>query len=157
MLWLNRLILLISFTEEHQCTHATLSLTLEFVDSAIGSWDLPSPSHLILNTTMATGGRKSINPAYEAFRKHSADLLTVIQDPGVLAWDLYSKDIITPDEREAACYHLHDRSTRTSNMLSAVESQIKVNPGAFDVFLAVLAKQPSMSDLHRRMKDTYGK
>ena len=106
---------------------------------------------------MATGGRKSINPAYEAFRKHSADLLTVIQDPDVLAWELYSKDIITADERDAACYHLHGRSMRTSNLLSAVESKIKVDPGAFDVFLSVLSKRPSMSDLHRRMKDAYGK
>ena len=106
---------------------------------------------------MATGGRESFNPAYEAFHKNSADLLMVIQDPEVLAWDLYSKDIITADEREAACYHLHSRNMRTSNLLSAVESRIAVNPGAFDVFLAVLAKQPSMSDLCRRMKDAYGK
>ena len=106
---------------------------------------------------MATGGRESINPAYEAFRKHSADLLTVVQDPEVLAWELYSKDIITVDERDAACYHLHGRSMRTSNLLSAVESKIVVNPPAFDVFLSTLAKQPSMSDLHRRMKDAYGK
>ena len=106
---------------------------------------------------MATGGRESFNLAYEAFRKHSADLLTVIQDPEILAWELYSKDIITLDERDAACYHLHGRSMRTSNLLSAVESRIKVNPGAFDVFLTVLAKKPSMSDLHRRIKDAYGK
>ena len=105
---------------------------------------------------MATGGRECFNPAFEAFRKHSADLLTVIQDPEVLAWDLYSKDIITVDERDAACYHLHGRNMRTSNLLSAVESRIKVNPGAFDVLLSVLAKQPSMSDLCGRMKDTYG-
>ena len=104
---------------------------------------------------MATGGGK--NPAYETFRKHSADLLTVIQDPEVLAWELYSKDIITVDEREAACYHLHGRRMRTSSLLSAVESKIAVNPGTFDVFLSVLAKRSSMSDLHRRMKDTYSK
>ena len=106
---------------------------------------------------MATGGGESFNSAYETFRKHSADLLTVIQDPGVLAWELYSKDIITVDERDAACYHLHGRSMRTLNLLSAVESRIKVDPGTFDVFLSVLAKQPSMSDLCRRMRDAYGK
>ena len=104
---------------------------------------------------MATSGGK--NPAYETFRKHSADLLMVIQDPEVLAWELYSKDIITVDEREAACYHMHSRGMRTSSLLSAVESKIKVNPGTFDVFLSVLAKQPSMSDLCERMKDAYSK
>ena len=106
---------------------------------------------------MATCGGKNFNPAYETFRKHSADLLTVIQDPEVLAWDLYSKDIITVDEREAACYHMHGRRMRTSSLLSAVESKIVVNPGVFDVFLSVLAKRSSMSDLCERMNDTYSK
>ena len=46
---------------------------------------------------------------------------------------------------------------RTSSLLSAVESKIAVNPGTFDVFLSVLAKRSSMSDLQRRMKDTYSK
>ena len=105
---------------------------------------------------MATGGGESFNPAYKAFREHSDDLHTVIQDPEDLAWKLYSKDIITADEREAACYRMHGRSMRTSSMLSAVESKIEVDPGKFDVFLSVLAKQPSMSDLCKRMRDTYG-
>ena len=106
---------------------------------------------------MATGGGENFNLAYEAFRKHFADLQTVIRDPGVLAGELYSKDIITEDEHEAACYQFHDRSTRTSKLLLAVGSQIVVNPRAFDVFLSVLAKRPSMSDLCRRMKDAYSK
>ena len=105
---------------------------------------------------MATGGGESFNPACEAFRKHFADLRIVIQDPGVLAGELYSEDIITADERKAACYQYHDGSMRTSNLLSAVESKIEVDPGKFDVFLSVLAKQPSMSDLCKRMRDTYG-
>ena len=105
---------------------------------------------------MATGGGESFNPAYEAFHKHFADLQTVIRNPEVLAGELYSEDIITADEHEAACYHMHGRSMRTSSMLSAVESKIEVDPGKFDVFLSVLAKQPSMSDLCKRMRDTYG-
>ena len=106
---------------------------------------------------MATGGGENFSPAYETFRKHSADLLMVIQDPEVLAWELYSKDIITVDEREAACYHMHSRGMRTSSLLSAVESRIAVNPRAFDVFLSMLAKRPSMNDLCGRMKDMYSK
>ena len=107
---------------------------------------------------MATGGRgEKFNPAHEAFRKHFADLRTVIQDPEDLACNLYSEDIITADERKAACYHMQDTSVRTSNLLSAVESRIAVNPRTFDVFLSTLAKEPSMSDIYRRMKDAYGK
>ena len=117
-----------------------------------------SPSHLILNQPMATaGGRENVNPAYEAFRKHSADLLTVIQDPEVLAWELYAENITSPAVRDAAAYVMHEKGVRTSNLLMAVESQIMVDPGMFDVFLSVLAKRPPMSDLCEGMKETYRK
>ena len=106
---------------------------------------------------MATSDRESVNPAYGAFRKHSADLLTVIQDPEVLAWELYAKNIISPAVRDAAVFVMHEKGARTSNLLIAVESQIKVDPGTFDVFLSVLAKRPSMSDLCGKMKETYRK
>ena len=102
---------------------------------------------------MATGG----DPPYEVFRKHSANLLTAIQDPEVLAWELYAEHIISQTARDAASFMMHGRGARTSNLLMAVESQIEVNPKAFDVFLSVLAKQPSMSDLCERIKDACGK
>ena len=106
---------------------------------------------------MATGGRENFNPAYETFRKHSADLLTVIQDPEVLAWELYAENIISAAVRDAAVYVMHEKGVRTSNLLMAVESQIAVDSGAFDVFLSILAKRSSMSDLCERMKETYRK
>ena len=106
---------------------------------------------------MATGGREDFNPAYEAFRKHSADLLTAIQDPEVLAWELYAESIIPAAVRDAAAYVMHEKGARTSNLLMAVESQIAVDPGTFDVFLSILAKRPPMSDLCGRMKETYRK
>ena len=106
---------------------------------------------------MATGGRENFNPANETFRKHSADLLTVIQDPEVLAWELYAESVVSFTVVEFANNMVHERGVRVSNLLMAVGSQIAVNPGAFDVFLSVLAKRPSMSDLCGRMKDTYRK
>ena len=106
---------------------------------------------------MATGGGENFNPAYEVFRKHSGDLLTVIQDPEVLAWELYSESVITSAVVEFANNMTHERGARTSKLLIAVESKIKVDPGAFNVLLSVLTKRPSMSDLCRRMKDAYGK
>ena len=104
----------------------------------------------------AAGGGGNFNPAYETFRKHSADLLMVIQDPEVLAWALYAENIISTAVRDAAAYVMHERGMRTLNLLAAVESQIKVDPGTFNKFLSVLAKRPAMSDLCSRMKDTYG-
>ena len=105
---------------------------------------------------MATGG-ENFNPAYEAFRRHSADLLTVIQDAGVLAWELYAESVITPAVRDAATNTMHERGKRTSDLLAAVDSQIAVDPGAFDVFLSVFAKRPSMRDIYGKMKETYRK
>ena len=105
---------------------------------------------------MATGGRERFNPAYEAFRKHSADLLTVIQDPEVLAWELYSESVISYTVVEFANNMMHERGVRISKLLMAVDSRIAVDPGTFDVFLSVLAKRPPMSDLCKKMKDTYG-
>ena len=102
---------------------------------------------------MATGG-EDFNPAYETFRKHSADLLTVIQDPEVLAWELYSKNVVTSTVVEFANNMLHGRGTRTSNLLMAVDSRIAVDPGVFDVFLSVLDRRPSISDLCGRMNSS---
>ena len=105
---------------------------------------------------MATGGRESVNLAYETFRKNSADLLKVIQDLEVLAWELFAQNIISPAVRDAATNVTHERGVRTSKLLAAVESQIAVDPKTFNVFLSMLAKRPSMSDLCRRMKDACG-
>ena len=101
---------------------------------------------------MATGG-ENFNPAYETFRKHSADLLTVIQDPEVLAWELFSENVpvVTLTVVEFTNNMTHERGERTSKLLMAVGSQIAVDPRAFDVFLSALAKRPSMSDLCGRM------
>ena len=91
----------------------------------------------------------------ETFKKHSADLIKIIQDPEVLAWDLYSKDLITVDEREAACHHQHLRSMRTSSMLAAVESKIASDPGKFDAFLLILAEYSPLRKLCERMKGAF--
>ena len=106
---------------------------------------------------MATGGGENLNPAYEAFRKHSADLLMVIQDPEVLAWELFSESVVSSAMVEFANNMMHERGEKTSKLLMAVGSQIAEDPRVFDVFLSVLSKRPPMSDLCKRMKEMYGK
>ena len=45
---------------------------------------------------MATGGEESgSNKAFETFRKHCAELLTAIQDPEVLVWELFAEGVVT--------------------------------------------------------------
>ena len=100
---------------------------------------------------MATGVKENFTSAYETFSKYFADLLKVIQDPGVLASELFAKGIITADERKDAFYDMHNSRMRTANLLSAVESRIMVNPRVLGMFLRVLAKEPPMSDLCRTM------
>ena len=106
---------------------------------------------------MSAGGGENLNPAHETFRKHSADLLTVIQDPEVLAWELYSESVVSSAVVEFTNNMTHERGTRTSKLLMAVGSQIEVDQKAFNLFLSVLAKRPSLSDVCGRMKDAYRK
>jgi len=53
---------------------------------------------------MATGNEESVNPAYDSFRKHSAELLATIQDFKVtaLAWDLFTNEFISRPVHDAA-------------------------------------------------------
>ena len=94
----------------------------------------------------------------EVFRKHFGELLAAIQDPEVLACELYSANIITTKERDAAASTNQARAIRTSNLLATMVSQIAVDPRAFDVFLSMLATRSSMNNLLGRIReDVYGK
>ena len=104
-----------------------------------------------------TSAREKLNPTYKTIHKYFEDLFTAIEDPEVLAWELYAEDIISSPVRDAAAYVKHERDVRASNLLKAVESRIKVDPRVFDVFLSVLAKRPSMSHLCGRIRDACGK
>ena len=90
--------------------------------------------------------------AKEIFLKYFGDLLTAIPHPELLACDLYSQKIITPEERDAVAHTNRTKKERTYNLLATMVSRIEVDPRAFDVFLSVLDKQPSMSDLLGRMR-----
>ena len=49
-----------------------------------------------LTTQMATASNSAgVSAASEAFRKCSADLIRGIQDPELLAWELYSDDVVS--------------------------------------------------------------
>ena len=105
----------------------------------------------------AFSSRESFNLAYETFQKNTAHLLMNIQDPEVLAQELFSKQVVSSAVVEFANNMTHEKGVRTSKLLMAVESHIVVEPEAFNVFLSMLARRPLMSDLCKRMKDVYGK
>ena len=105
----------------------------------------------------AASSTETCNPACEIFQKNVAYLLMTIQDPEIMAEELFSENAVTSTVVEFANNMTHERGIRTSKLLMAVESRIEVEPRTFDVFLSVLAKRPSMSDLYSKMKKTYGK
>ena len=104
------------------------------------------------------GGRDPSNPAAsEAFRKHSADLIRAIQDPEVLAWELYSDQVISDsvvDDVSVAALSPVQKKTR---LLAAVRDQITVDPAKISRFIQALRKQPTMEKVARKLKETYRK
>ena len=105
----------------------------------------------------ATSGTETCNPACEIFQKNVAYLLMTIQDPEIMAEELFAENAVTSTVVEFTNNMTHERGIRTSKLLMDVESRIEVEPRTFDVFLSVLAKRPSMSDLYSKMKKTYSK
>ena len=88
----------------------------------------------------------------EAFRKCSADLFRRIQDPVLLAWELYSDNIISDvDEVSTAPSDVQ----RKSRLLSAVRDQIAVNPAKFQNLLLSLRNQPPLKDIADKLEAIY--
>ena len=77
----------------------------------------------------------------------SADLIRGIHDPELLAWELYSDDVIPQtvmDEVSVVGLSTVQRKTR---LLSAVRDQIAADPVKFQKLLQVLRKQPPLKGL----------
>ena len=96
-----------------------------------------------------------LSAASEAFRKCSADLIRGIQDPELLAWELYSDDVMSEtvvDEVSAVALSDVQRKTR---LLNAVRAQITVHPAKFQNLLRTLRRQPSLKDVAKKLKTAY--
>ena len=96
-------------------------------------------------------------PQATTLRKHFSDLVRAIQDPAILAVDLYSADIITQTllERVNSATGLPSKE-KTSLLLSAVSDQTVVSAETFDTFLSILSEDhgPSLPDIVEKMKDS---
>ena len=96
-----------------------------------------------------------VSAASEAFRKCSADLIRGIQHPELLAWELYSDDVISEtvvDEVSVVGLSSVQRKTR---LLSAVRDQIAVDSAKFQNFLLALRKQPPLKDVTEKLETIY--
>lgn len=91
----------------------------------------------------------------EAFRKCSSDLLRGIQDPELLAWELYSDDVVSEtvvDEVSVLGLSAVQRKTR---LLSAVRNQIAVDPAKFQNLLLALKKQPPLINVAEKLETIF--
>ena len=95
---------------------------------------------------------------YRAFRKCFADLAGAsgILDPGWLADQLYSKELIGRDLRRGSHNQAVEGREKIERLLSAVEDQIVASPTTkFREFLDVLKNEPSLQHLATRLKNTH--
>ena len=93
---------------------------------------------------------------YRAFQKCFSALVDGITDPGWLAIQLYSRELVEPDLRtEAQKQHIVPQ-VKIVNLLSAVEDQIVASPATkFREFLDVLQNEPSLQHLATMLENTY--
>ena len=98
------------------------------------------------------------SPECQAFQKCFAVLSDGISDPGWLATQLYSRDMISRDMRREAVLETTPAPTRTRKLLSAVEDQIKTSPTSkFRDFLYILHSEPSLEHLARKLEKVCSK
>ena len=83
----------------------------------------------------------------EAFRKCSANLIRGIQDQELLAWELFSNDVISETVMNEVSVVGLSGVQRKMRLLSAVRDQIAVDPAKFQKLLLVLGKQPPLKGL----------
>ena len=96
-----------------------------------------------------------VSAASEAFRKCSAELTRGIQDPELLAWELYSDDVVSEtivDEVSVVGLSSVQRKTR---LLNAVSDQIAVDPAKFQNLLLALRKQAPLKDVADKLETIF--
>ena len=94
----------------------------------------------------------------QAFKKCFAILSIGISDPGWLASELYSRDMISSTLRQEAQQETLSVPMRTRRLLSAVEDQIKTSPTSkFRDFLDILHSEASLEHLGKKLLEAYSK
>ena len=95
---------------------------------------------------------------YQAFQSCFAVLSNGITEPGWLATELYSRDMISRDMRREVQLETLPASVRTHKLLSSVEDQIVTSPTSkFRDLLDILYSEPSLEHLARKLEEAYSK
>ena len=91
----------------------------------------------------------------ETLRKCCADLIKEIEDPELLAWELYSSNVISKKQVDEVSIAGQSAVQRKTRLLSAVGDQIPPNPARFQNLLLVLSEQPPLKDIVKKLEKTY--
>ena len=91
----------------------------------------------------------------EAFRKCSTDLLRGIQDPELLAWELYSDDVVSETVVDEVSVLGLSANQRKSKLLSAVRNEIAVDPTKFQNLLTALKKKPPLKSVAEKLETIF--
>ena len=84
------------------------------------------------------------------------DLLQAITSPDSIAINAYAAAIITSEKRDEIVNYEQTLKKKVA-VLTAVESQIKLQPDVYYKFLEILSKDPSMDFMYQRMREQCGK
>ena len=117
-----------------------------------------SPSRAVRGESPDSERVKSKRESAEcrAFRKCFSVVADGITDPGRLAFQLYSMELIGPDIRTEVQKQAIAEREKVGMLLSAVEDQIVAGPATtFREFLEVLQNEPSLQHLATRLENTY--
>ena len=91
---------------------------------------------------------------YRAFRNCFSLLADGITDPGRLADQLFSKELIGRHLRKETQKQAIEKRVKIERLLSAVEDQIAASPATkFRKFLDILQKEPSLQHLATRLEN----
>ena len=83
----------------------------------------------------------------EALCKCSADLIKEMQDPELLAWELYSSNVISKKQLDEVSVVGLSAVQRKMRLLRVLGDSIAVDPAKFQKLLLVLRKQPPLKHI----------
>ena len=89
---------------------------------------------------------------YEVLNSHIADISNAIQNPTHLAQELLQAKLIGPDVHKDVCSPGLEHSYQVSKLLQCVQSQIEISADNLYLFIEVLEKDPTLSELCSKLK-----
>ena len=100
-------------------------------------------------------GATVLSEESRAFRVYSADLIKEVQDPELLAWELYSDEVVPETVVDEVSVVGLSGVQRKSRLLAAIRDQIAVDPAKFQKLLQVLRKHQPLEDIVDKLEETY--